>query len=654
MIKRKMFLIGIVFVLGFFFFFIEREEDNLKDNYYLSVNKDILEDNKLEDDEYNWSYFSDAQDKVDEDIDDVLDNILNNNIDKLTIDERRAIEAVYNKAINIDWRNKEGIKVLEPYLDKVWKVSTVEELVNIIVIIEEELGVDLLTNVKIVQDYQDNSKNIVYFYPVTLAFGASGDYIIDEDYMSYKAYLRRACVQLWKAYGYEGKDARAVVERVFAFYEEVRSHSKLASDLDEIADYYQVVALDDIQGILSNAGREYLSRKGINNRDSYSLVDSGQYKYLNDSLKIENLNVWKEVIVTEVLASYASYASSEYIEVVNNLNEGLLGKVEDNTLEEDAQDIVINLFSSEIDKVYEDIYLKDEQIEEIEKMFLEIKDVFRERLRNNNWLSDKAKEKAVLKLDKMKVVVGIGDEGGYEVAKDLRLDNSSLIEDVIEVQKQVKRTDLARLDSGDKIGLVQQTQVNAYYQPLDNSIIIPVAFFELIDDKANYYEKLGILGMILAHEVTHAFDGNGSKFDENGNMIDWWSEDDKVEFEKLKEDVIDYYSKLEVIDGKYIDGEKTVNENIADLGALECIVDIADNKGANNEEFRSMFSSFASIWASQESEEYKKLLLLQDVHAPNEFRVNAVLSSIEEFYSVYNIYLWHDMWISKENRIEVW
>ncbi|MBQ8681893.1 MAG: M13 family metallopeptidase [Bacilli bacterium] len=654
MIKRKMFLIGIVFILGFFFFFIEREEDNLKDNYYLSVNKDILEDNKLEDDEYNWSYFSDAQDKVDEDIDDVLDNILNNNIDKLTIDERRAIEAVYNKAINIDWRNKEGIKVLEPYLDKVWKVSTVEELVNIIVIIEEELGVDLLTNVKIVQDYQDNSKNIVYFYPVTLAFGASGDYIIDEDYMSYKAYLRRACVQLWKAYGYEGKDARAVVERVFAFYEEVRSHSKLASDLDEIADYYQVVALDDIQGILSNAGREYLSRKGINNRDSYSLVDSGQYKYLNDSLKIENLNVWKEVIVTEVLASYASYASSEYIEVVNNLNEGLLGKVEDNTLEEDAQDIVINLFSSEIDKVYEDIYLKDEQIEEIEKMFLEIKDVFRERLRNNNWLSDKAKEKAVLKLDKMKVVVGIGDEGGYEVAKDLRLDNSSLIEDVIEVQKQVKRTDLARLDSGDKIGLVQQTQVNAYYQPLDNSIIIPVAFFELIDDKANYYEKLGILGMILAHEVTHAFDGNGSKFDENGNMIDWWSEDDKVEFEKLKEDVIDYYSKLEVIDGKYIDGEKTVNENIADLGALECIVDIADNKGANNEEFRSMFSSFASIWASQESEEYKKLLLLQDVHAPNEFRVNAVLSSIEEFYSVYNIYLWHDMWISKENRIEVW
>ena len=639
--KKKIFFVLMVFGLAFFFLSLNGNQDSVKDNYYQAINSEVISDNELKTGEYSWSYFLEAQDVADNNINLVVKDIIGGNNEVLTKKEIDTINKVYNKALDMDKRNSDGIKDLEPYLNQVWNVSNVDELVDVIIVIEKELGIGLLTNVEVLEDYKDNSQNIIYFYPITYAFGASSDYMVNDDYMTYKAYIRRACVQLWKAYGLETKEARAVVGRVFTFYENISKHSKLNNELSDIASYYQVVSEKDINSLFSNVGEEYLSRRGIGNKDIYSLVDKDQYKYLNDSLTLDNLSIWKEVIITKILSSYASYGSEEYVEVVDNLNKALLGDTEEKTNKDKAVEMVSGLFSSEIDKVYEDKYLTGEQVSEIESIFLEIKEIYQDRIQDNEWLSKQAKEKALVKLDKMEVIVGLEDIAGYKIAEELSISNGSLISDIIKIQQIVMKDDLKRLDNGEKRSLVGQTQVNAYYQPLDNSIVIPIAFFELMNSDANYYEKLGTLGMILAHEVTHAFDGNGSQFDEKGNLNNWWSNEDKQAFEELKQDVIDYYSSYEVLDGKYINGEKTVNENIADLGALACIVEIAKNKEANEEEIKKMFSSFAGIWASRESEEYMNLLLLQDVHAPNQFRVNAVLSSTEEFYQVYDIYPWN-------------
>lgn len=653
--KRRLLFILFVLVLGFFFFQDKDDGDSLKDNYYQAINREVLFDNSLEEGEYSWSIFLDVQEKVDDDTEGIVQGILSGEVEGLEDNEIKVIQKVYDKALDMESRDREGIKVLEPYLDKVWNVTTVQQLVDVIVTIEKDLGVDILTNVEVMADYKDNTKNIVYFVPVTFAFGSSSDYIVNEDYMAYKAYLRRACVQLWKVYGSDIKEAREVVERVFNFYEKVASNSKKADELEDISSYYQIINESDINGIFTNVNNDYLVNKGLDNREVYSLVDKEQYQYLNDILTMENLEVWKEVIVTKILSSYASYGSSDYVKIINDLNEALLGSEEDKTKEEQAIDLVKNLFASEIDSVYERKNLTQEQEIEIEEMILEIKKVYENRLRNNDWLSDEAVEKALVKLDAMDVVVGIDeDTTDYWMAMNLEVSDDSLIKDVIKMQQIAWEEELERLDSGEKINLVSQSIVNAYYQPLDNLVVIPVAFFELVGDGESYYEKLGTLGMILAHEVAHGFDGNGSQFDESGNLNNWWSEDDKKAFQALKEEVSQYYSKYEVLNGKYIDGDKTVNENIADLGAVACISEIAMDRGASEEEMKEMYSSFAGIWASHESEEYMELLLLQDVHAPNQFRVNAVLSSNDYFYEFYDIYPWDDMWIKKDKRVSVW
>jgi putative endopeptidase len=160
--------------------------------------------------------------------------------------------------------------------------------------------------------------------------------------------------------------------------------------------------------------------------------------------------------------------------------------------------------------------------------------------------------------------------------------------------------------------------------------------------------------MVIAHEITHAFDSNGSKFDEFGNLSNWWTKKDYNNFQKLQQKVIKYYNKYEVLDGLYIDGKATVNENIADLGSISCITNLALNRNATTRDLKQMYKSLSNMWATTTTEEYQKLLLLQDNHAPAKYRVNATLSSTNTFYKVYNITKSNDMYIPEKQRITVW
>ena len=198
------------------------------------------------------------------------------------------------------------------------------------------------------------------------------------------------------------------------------------------------------------------------------------------------------------------------------------------------------------------------------------------------------------------------------------------------------------------------TVVNAYYNPLDNSINFPAALKELYKTNDDYYAILGSIGTIISHEITHAFDNNGAKFDENGNRVNWWNDEDYSKFEELQKEVSEYYSNFEVIDGIYVDGEKTVGENIADLGGFSFIVSMAREKGANRDDMKVFFSSYASLWASEYIDSYQKLLVLSDTHSPDRIRVNAVVSSIDYFYELYQIGPNDDMYIEPNKRVKLW
>ena len=253
----------------------------------------------------------------------------------------------------------------------------------------------------------------------------------------------------------------------------------------------------------------------------------------------------------------------------------------------------------------------------------------------------------------MKVNVGYQDKW-EDFSKDYKLTNN-LFDNVVNMDKVIVDFTEESIKNKEKYWLMSALMVNAYYNVQENSINFPIALLEydLSNEDTSYYKKLGSFGMIIAHEITHAFDDTGALFDENGNLNNWWTEKDFEEFEKLQKEVIAYYDEY-LLDNKKIDGTKTVGENIADLGAVSCIVQVAKDKGATDEELKEMFEAFANIWASKSTEEYTRLLINMDTHAPDKIRVNAVLSSIDEFYRLYNVRENDGMYKGIEERVKVW
>lgn len=627
------------------------DNDDIKNGFYQEVNKEFFLNNKLEDGEYTYSFFSKAQDMVDDNVDGIIDDIVLGN---RVLDKGNSVvfKSIYDKAMDSKSREIDGIKDLNGYIDRVNNINGVDELVDVIVLIENELGIDLLSNVEVMPDYKDNKRNIIYFMPVTYAFGASGDYIVNDDYMAYKAYIKRASIRLWKEYGLDKIEARRVVGEVFTFYENIGKYSKSIDELNNIDNLYNVFNQEEVRG---KFGLKYLSRREIDKEINYSIVDEGQLEGLVNSLNADNLETWKYIINTKILSSYAMYGNDNYINIVIELNNAIMGSDKNSSMEDSSKDIVKGIFTEEIDSIYEELY-KDESIaDDIEKMFKEIKDTYRDILLDNDWLSKDTIDMAIKKLDSMKLIIGRDTEvDNYYISNDIIVSEDSLIRDIININRLSNNRKMKKLDSNGKIDILNQTVVNAYYQPLDNSIVIPIAMFSLIDGNSNYYEKLGTVGMIIAHEVTHAFDNNGAKFDEKGNLNNWWTEKDSKIFLKKRQEVIEYYDKYEVLNGKYINGEKTSNENIADLGAVNCITRILDRRGATDSQYKEMYEAFARLWASIDTDDYVELLLLQDTHSPNRYRVDAVMSSIDKFYDIYNIRPWSEMWISKKKRVSVW
>lgn len=280
---------------------------------------------------------------------------------------------------------------------------------------------------------------------------------------------------------------------------------------------------------------------------------------------------------------------------------------------------------------------------------------FRNRLQNITWLSDATKQKAATKLDTMKVKIGYPDTWPAYL-DEIPIDPSkSIIENVTHIEEALNADVQKRLDSGvDKTRWVASPQtVNAFYNPQANDITFPAAILQapFYDKDADYAQNLGGIGTVIGHEITHAFDTNGAGYDENGNYNNWWTQEDLAQFTARAQKVKDYYSSIEVTNGVFQNGDMTVTENIADMGAMACVLDIV---GDDKEAQRKVFESNANIWASNQTDQYRDYLLMADMHSQNKVRVNAVLPLFEQFYDIFEVTKTDAMYVAPEDRVKIW
>lgn len=637
------FIILILLVLGLNF----SNKKDLIDDYYTYINKDILDKEEIASDEVGWSRFTKAQDNVNDEVKLIVKDLINNKTNS-------DINVLYNNIKNIDSRNSTGLGVLNRYINLIDSSKNINEFINNAVTIENELYIDIFTMATVSPDFKDTSKTIVYFYPISFDFGMSGEMYVNPDYDRYHALLKQYQIKLLKLYGYDKTKAREVSKKLDNFFIDVASKSMNEDDLSDVDNLYNVMTKEDLQKIYTNLDiNTYLEKMGISNQTYFSVVDVENYKAMNSYLKEENLALLKEYVKVKILEYYSGYTSLEYQNTINELNDKLMGISSEDDIEEYAINTISNVFSNEVDKIYLEKNFKEEDKVFIENMAKDILSFYENNISNNKWLEESTKEKAILKLKNMKINIGGNYSDIYKYNLKGFEEGSSLVENMILISKIESDEQLKILNNNSYKNIISPTVINAYYSPLDNSINFPSSLKELYQSNDDYYSVLGSMGMIIAHEITHAFDNSGSKFDEVGNRTDWWSSSDYQEFEKRQKAIIDYYSKYEVL-GINVDGKVTVGENIADLGAMNAIVAVAKEKGASEEDLKKMFSSYALLWASEYIDSYQKLLLLSDTHSPDKIRVNAVLSSCDTFYEVYDISKKDLMYVDKDKRVGIW
>ena len=637
---KKYILYAIIFVVAIIAAFIYLNK-NYIDNYYEYINKETIKDK-----EDGWSYIDDINKEISNDANNIVKEIINNP----TTSEEKNIKEFYNEYLNIEFRNKNGLKDLEPYIDKINKTTNINDFITEAIKLEKELSIELLMSKSIMKDFK-TGKNILYITPIPMDYGYSSDYYSNETLTTVKNNFKLYNNKLLREYGYTAGEALDITNQIDDFYTNLANNSLKQDDLLNTEKYYNIIDKSALSKIYTNLDiNKYFNELGLSKIDKLSLVDEKSYQELNKYLTNSNLSLWKNIATIKILQTYAEYTTENYETIFTKLNKNLLGK--EYTREETAYDLIKQIYPNEISQNYNNKYLSDDTKNYISNLTNEIIKEYEDMI-NTSWMDNETKSKAVTKLNNIKINIGTNYIKDFSSTYDFD-SNISLVKNIINLNKVVRAASYEMLDTTTTTNALPDYTFNAYYDVTSNSINILTGSTKVIKDINNKYENLGSIGFIIAHEISHAFDNNGSKFDENGLLNNWYTTASQAKYQEIQNKVIEYYNNYEIIHNVSNNGTRTIGENIADLGAMECITNILIKNNANKKDYQTTYESFAKVWANNYSKSTKVLQSLIDTHSPNEIRVNGVLSSTKKFYETYKIDSKDLMYIETEKRVNIW
>lgn len=629
----------------------KNERPRLEDDFYTYINYDDLQKITISKDKPGWSVLRDITNKIEEEEDKIVEEMLKDSSNK-------NMQNLYSNLLNEEARNKLGYEPLKKYFDLIDKATTMEELLNVVYIINDETYINPLFESLLFKDVKD--KNKVALQIVTTIQGDC-EFYNDSNYAMLFNQLKNIYKEELKIVGLKEEEIN-YLESFFEIEKNACEGALTQAEQNDLEKSYNVYTYNQVKQIFSNVNVDrLLARYNVSKIDNFIISDEKTSKKFNEMLSDKNLNEFKTIIKLSLVSSFGNLLTTELDNHLKKSSDTLNGTDSSSLSKEKiARNAVRDAYSDLIEKEYSlrNIDNHKEAIETTKKVINDVKEEYYNNIKNATWLSDETKAKALKKLDTLKVRVGIPEEFNI-ISNNYTIktyeEGSNLIENFIEIQKVSFNESLRKVfgADNDKIWEIRVDQANAFYQATDNSINFPLGIILSVQNDSSYYQILGNLGMVAAHEMSHAFDNTGGIFDEYGNYNNWWNPQDYDKFKSLQKKIIDYYSNF-TYEGKKLNGELTVGENFADLASVETITNIALRRNATEQEYKDMYESYAKFWLSKYNSQYMSQLLLIDTHSPDIVRVNAVLANQDKFYEIYGIKEEDSLFISKENRIHIW
>ncbi len=580
-----------------------------------------------------------------------------------TIEQK--IGDIYNQAMDTATRNQQGIEPLRKTIDEIEGINDCSELSTL-------LGKSLeygIWGMYVDADAMNSTMNILNEYQGGFALGEKEYYFdTDEATTHIREEYQKHVARMFELFGYaDAADRAATVLRL-----ETRLAGAALNNV-ELRDpqaNYNKMSIADLQNLVPQVDwNAYFAAMDIA-PDSLSV---GQVRHLQEAGKMladESLEDLKTLFLWQAIDGAASYLTTEiYDENFNFYGKVLSGREEQSPLWKRAVGIVNGTLGEAVGQMYVQKYFPEENKERMLALVKNLQHALGERIEALEWMSDTTKARAIEKLNAITIKIGYPDT--WRDYTDLHISASvPYYENLQRVSKFAQDYSLSYLGKPvDKTKWYMTPQtVNAYYNPSSNEICFPAGilqypFFDMsADDAFNY----GAIGVVIGHEMTHGFDDQGCQFDKDGNLNNWWTAEDKKNFDARTKVMADYFSHIEVAPGVFGNGEFTLGENIADHGGLQIAFQaFKENEAAKPASERlqtrdgftpeqRFFLAYANVWAGNIRPEEILNRTKSDPHSLGRWRVNGALPHIAAWYEAWGITEESPLYVAPENRVSIW
>ncbi|MFK2818529.1 M13 family metallopeptidase [Flavobacteriaceae sp. LMIT009] len=637
-----------------------------KDDFYNYVNGSWMKNNTIPDDRVRWGGFGVLRKATDNDVLEIINTSKELGTYTEGSDQKKAL-LIFESQLDTVARDKAGIEPLKPLLEA---INGIENLSDMQTVYATTMGVSApFVGIGAGPDLNDSSMNTGWVGPGGL--GLQRDRYFEQDGNAKE--IRKKYVghiaRMFQFIEYDEATANEAAEKILAMetkLAEPRFDKVQSRDFRNYNNPRTIAQVAEMTPAID--WNKMISDMGITKPMDTVLVSQPKYmKALNEFLTTTSIDDIKTLMTWSTLDQAAGFLTTE-IEKANweFYSKELNGAKKQRPAEERALSTVNGSVGEAIGQLYVDAKFPPEAKVKAEKMIANVIKAFQKRIEVLDWMSDDTKAKAIEKLDKFTVKIAYPDEWEDYSAMMVK-EGNSFAENMMAVGKWNIDKNLSEI--GEPIdkkewGMSPQT-VNAYFNPINNEIVFPAAilqppFYNYTADEAVNY---GGIGAVIGHEISHAFDDSGARFDADGNMSNWWTPEDLEEFTNRGNLLAEQYSAIEVLDSVYINGKFTLGENIGDLGGVLGAYDglqlhfeengRPDNIDGFTPEQR-FFMSWATVWRTLIREDALRTRIKTDPHSPGYNRAIQPLKNIDAFYETFDIKEGDAMWLAPEKRVRIW
>ena len=554
----------------------------IKDDLYEAVNGGWLKTAKIPDDKPATGGFNDLVNEIDKQLMDDFDAYATG---KEKSDDSRFNEMIklYRLAKKFDWRKKVGPQPLKRMLASVENLNSYEDY-------QSQWKNWILAGMPspISFDIDADMKNATVY-----ALFASSPSLILPDKSYYEAEKKAQhdqLLQLWSSMvealmdklGYSKEEAKKIIDDAIKFDALLAPNVKSAEEAADYSKMYNPQTVAELASATDQLDIAAIIKQLVGEEPEKVIVTEPEYfKALNKILQ-DNFELFKNWALIRVIRENASYLDDEMREINGRYGRALSGSKKPVSQRKFAFYLARDMFSQVAGDYYGKKYFGPQAKADVHHMVEQMIKVYKGRLTNNQWLSKDTRDKAILKLDKLGIQVGYPDKIPALYDQFKVDEEESLIANLNQLTVTANKELFSRWNKPvDRMRWeMSAATVNAYYHPFKNIIVFPAAILQapFYSLKQSSSQNYGGIGAVIAHEISHAFDNNGSLFDEFGNLNNWWTDEDSAHFKQLAQKMIEEFDGIPFA-GQKVNGKLTVSENIADAGGLSCALEAAKNEG---------------------------------------------------------------------------